>query len=128
MINSRIFLMVSVALFCNSIQSYAEELPQWRDDFFSRVEILALLQTLNVQLLSSNSATVVLENWCADHHMASLSKITARFVNDQDKPVSEETRKRLILDFLIGSNIAMFSFLVVLIFYLKQIIGMFHQD
>ena len=98
MINSRIFLIGSVALFCNSIQSCAEELPQWRDDFYSRVEILALLQTLNVQLLSSKSATVVLENWCADHHMASLSKITARLVNDQDKPVSEETRKRLILD------------------------------
>jgi chorismate-pyruvate lyase len=99
MINGKIFFMLCVGLFYNCSRTFAEELPQWQGDFISRVEILALLQTLNGQLLSNRSATAVLEEWCADHHMAPVSKITARLINEQDKTLSEDTRKRLRLKF-----------------------------
>jgi chorismate-pyruvate lyase len=99
MINGKIFFMLCVGLFYNCSRTFAEELPQWQGDFISRVEILALLQTLNAQLLSNRSATAVLEEWCADHHMAPVSKITARLINEQDKTLSEDTRKRLRLKF-----------------------------
>ena len=97
MINGKIFLLLCVGWFFNCSRAYAGELPQWQGDFISRVEILALLQTLNVQLLSNRSATAVLEEWCADHHMSPISKITARLINEQDKILSDDTRKRLHL-------------------------------
>ena len=98
MINGKTFLLLCLGLFFNCSRAYAEELPQWQGGFIARVEILALLQTLNAQLLSNRSATAVLEEWCADHHMAPISKITARLINAQDKAISEDTRKRLHLE------------------------------
>jgi hypothetical protein len=41
------------------------------DAFVERVEALALLQTLNADLLSHDSATQTLERWCGDHRLAS---------------------------------------------------------
>ena len=43
----------------------------WSASFTTRLEALALLQTLNAELLSHDSATITLEHWCADHHLAS---------------------------------------------------------
>ena len=100
MIYKKIFLIMSIGFFYNLGQAFAEELSQWQSDFTARVEMLALLQTLNAHLLSNSSATAVLEEWCADHHMAQVSKITARLTKEQDKPISEDTRKRLHLRFL----------------------------
>lgn len=68
---------------------------QWRDGFVARAEALALMQTLNASLLASRSATATLEKWCADHKMAPEPRIVARRIAGIDKPVSEETRKRL---------------------------------
>lgn len=67
----------------------------WRDGFLSRVEALALMQTLNASLLASRSATATLEKWCADHKMSAQPKIVARRVSGAEKPPSEETRRRL---------------------------------
>jgi chorismate-pyruvate lyase len=67
----------------------------WRDGFVSRVEALALIQTLNASLLASRSATTTLEKWCADHKMSAAPKILARRVSGAEKPPSEETRRRL---------------------------------
>ncbi|MBU6528772.1 hypothetical protein OGR47_17595 [Methylocystis sp. MJC1] len=67
----------------------------WPEGFLSRVEILALIQTLNASLLASRSATTTLEKWCADHKMAAESKIIAKRVSGADKPPSEDTRRRL---------------------------------
>ena len=47
------------------------------DTYESRVEVLALLETLNANLLASTSATRTLETWCADHRMAAEPKIVA---------------------------------------------------
>jgi chorismate-pyruvate lyase len=71
----------------------AEALPAWTDDFTSRVEALALLQTLNADLLSHDSATLTLDRWCEKHRLASPAHITAELVHDVDKaPTSEQRR------------------------------------
>ena len=57
--------------------------------------MLALLQTLNADLLSHESATLTLERWCAAHRLATPPKIVAERMADQDEPASAEVRKEL---------------------------------
>jgi hypothetical protein len=45
--------------------------PPWQEGFTARLEALALLQTLNAELLSHDSATLTLDRWCAAHRLAS---------------------------------------------------------
>ena len=65
--------------------------------FVARLETLALIETLNADLLASQSATAILEKWCADHRMSQEPRILARRAIGVDKPASAETRKRLQL-------------------------------
>jgi len=65
------------------------------DSSLSRVETLALIETLNAELLAAKSATSTLEKWCADHHMAEAPKIVAKRMIGAEKPASAETRQRL---------------------------------
>jgi chorismate-pyruvate lyase len=68
----------------------------WPDTALARGEILALIETLNAQLLcASCTATEVLDNWCADHKLASDPVVHARRITGVDKPVSPEQRQRL---------------------------------
>jgi hypothetical protein len=67
----------------------------WPDDFVARVEALALLQTLNVDLLSHDSATLTLERWCAAHALAVPPRIVAERVRGLDKPPTPEQRAEL---------------------------------
>jgi hypothetical protein len=67
----------------------------WSGSFVARVEALALLETLNAELLSNSSATLTLEHWCDSHHLASPPRIVAVRVPDVDKPVSPEQRQEL---------------------------------
>ncbi|MBT9370214.1 hypothetical protein [Rhizobium sp. CSW-27] len=69
--------------------------PAWPDTPVMRVEALALLQTLNAELLSHDSATLTLDRWCAVHHLAEGEKIVAERVKGADKPASEEVRRLL---------------------------------
>jgi chorismate-pyruvate lyase len=69
-----------------------------RDDYVSRLEALALLQTLNVDLLSHDSATLTLERWCADHHLADPARIVARRIRDAEKAVPGALRAKLAID------------------------------
>jgi hypothetical protein len=69
--------------------------------FVRRLESLALLQTLNADLLSHDSATAVLQDWC-DAHGPVLKeggglKITAQRVRGQDKPPTDAARAALHL-------------------------------
>lgn len=67
--------------------------PAWPDNFVSRLEALALLQTLNADLLSHDSATLTLDRWCDAHHMASPARIVAERVRGFDKePTLEQLR------------------------------------
>ncbi|KMO34474.1 hypothetical protein [Methylobacterium aquaticum] len=69
--------------------------PDWPDTYLSRVEAVAVVQSLNAALLASRSATATLEGWCAAHHMAETPRLAARLDRGVDKPASPETRKRL---------------------------------
>jgi len=62
------------------------------DAYLERVELLALLQTLNADLLSHDSATLTLERWCADHALAQPPRIVARRVLDAPKPIPDDLR------------------------------------
>ncbi|WP_243048013.1 hypothetical protein [Dyella sp. RRB7] len=78
------------------MQAGAQEATSgWRDDFTSRVEALALLQSLNAELLSHPSATLTLERWCGAHHLAAEAKVVAERVHGVDKPLPEDARKQL---------------------------------
>lgn len=70
----------------------ADALPIWTDDFTSRVEALALLQTLNADLLSHDSATLTLDRWCEKHRLASPAHIVAELVHGVDKAATRDQR------------------------------------
>ena len=67
----------------------------WRESFTARLEVLALLQTLNVELLSHDSATLTLDHWCADHRLASPARIVAEPVGGAYQAPMDEQRQLL---------------------------------
>ena len=69
--------------------------PNGTGSFVARVEALAVLQTLNADLLSHDSATLTLERWCDVHKLASPPRIVASRVTDIDKPPTPEQRREL---------------------------------
>ena len=75
--------------------STSAQAGRWSENFTTRVEALALLETLNSELLSNNSATLTLEHWCDMHHLASPARIAAVRVSGVDKSVSTELRQEL---------------------------------
>lgn len=69
----------------------------WPDSYDARLEILALIETLNADLLASRSATDTLTAWCATHHMAPEPKIVAHLDRDVTKPITAEQRQALAI-------------------------------
>lgn len=65
------------------------------DDRLARAELLALLQTLNADLLSHDSATLTLERWCGDHGLADPARVVAQRDRNAEKPIPPELRARL---------------------------------
>ena len=74
---------------------HADGAPAWPDTFTTRLEALALIQTLNTHILGSRSATKTLESWCKDHALASEPRVHARLIPGTDKPPTDEQRQRL---------------------------------
>lgn len=70
----------------------------WPDTPLARTEALALLQTLNADLLSHPSATLTLERWCGSHRLAAVPEVTARRDREADKPLPEDLRRALGID------------------------------
>src|SRR6478752_4829972 len=73
----------------------ATEPAFWPDSFAGRLEALALLESLNADLLAHDSATLTIERWCADHRLADPARIVAERVSDAAKPASAEVREAL---------------------------------
>src|ERR1700731_1589956 len=73
----------------------AAQTPNWTGSFVARVEALAVLQTLNADLLSHDSATLTLERWCDVHKLATSPRIVAERVPGVDKTPTEEQRREL---------------------------------
>ena len=67
----------------------------WQESFTARLEALALLETLNAELLSHDSATLTLDHWCAAHRLASPAHIVAERVNGADQAPTDEQRQLL---------------------------------
>ncbi len=73
--------------------------PDWPDSPMARLAALALVQSLNADLLSNPSATLTLDRWCADHGLApSGAKVVAERAEGQDVPAGPEVRKALGID------------------------------
>jgi chorismate-pyruvate lyase len=85
----------SILLAATLLVGCASQPPSQSDNHLARVEILALLQTLNADLLSHDSATQTLERWCADHRLADPARIVVKRVRDADKPIPADLRSRL---------------------------------
>jgi chorismate-pyruvate lyase len=63
--------------------------------FVGRLEALALIESLNANLLAHDSATLTLERWCADHRLADPAQIVAERVHDVDKAATADVRAAL---------------------------------
>lgn len=87
-------LLVALTLFLAPLAP-ARQRPRWSDTYVSRVELLALIETLNAEILASTSATKTLESWCADHQMAAEPKIVAVRIAGAAKEPSREQLDRL---------------------------------
>jgi hypothetical protein len=67
------------------------------DDYVVRLQAALILQTLNADLLSHDSATETLERWCAAHELATPARIVAQRVSGAAKPISAAQRVDLKL-------------------------------
>jgi len=75
--------------------AWAQEAAVWPDSYVSRLQALALVQTLNAQVLASRSATLTLEAWCRDHQLANPPVIVAERMKGAAKAPTAEQRQRL---------------------------------
>jgi hypothetical protein len=88
-------LMAALLLLPATAVASAAEPAAWPDSFVGRLEALALIETLNADLLAHDSATLTLEGWCADHRLADPARIVAERVSDTAKPANPEVRAAL---------------------------------
>lgn len=84
--------VLSVAL---PAMAKADQQHRWKDSPASRLAALALLEELNAELLSHDSATLVLEAWCTSHHIAAATHIVAERDKGAAKPPTGEQLERL---------------------------------
>jgi chorismate-pyruvate lyase len=61
----------------------------------TRLEAALLLETLNAELLSHDSATATLERWCTAYGLASPPRIVAERVAAADQAATEQQRREL---------------------------------
>jgi hypothetical protein len=65
------------------------------DNVAAHLEAALLLQTLNAELLSHDSATLTLERWCAEQQLASSPRIVVERVPGAEKAPTAEQRGQL---------------------------------
>ncbi|HVG23388.1 MAG TPA: hypothetical protein VND45_04480, partial [Thermoanaerobaculia bacterium] len=63
----RAFVVVLVLCALTASCASAPDQQRWSDTYEARLEVLALLQTLNADILAGSSATATLERWCREH-------------------------------------------------------------
>ncbi|WP_232475940.1 hypothetical protein [Flavisphingomonas formosensis] len=88
-------LALAACLVLSGSAGAAHELRQGAEDRARREEAWALLREFNARLLANSSATLVLEQWCGEHHLAPQALIVAEQVKDVVKPAGAEQRRRL---------------------------------
>lgn len=75
----------------------ATSLSQWQNTVTAHLEALAVLETLNADLLSHDSATLTLERWCQTHQMASPAHVIAEKVSGVQKSPTARQRQELAI-------------------------------
>jgi hypothetical protein len=95
--NARRLAAAALLAICGSASPAAQAARDvaWPDTFVSRLEALALMQTINGRILASRSATLTLEEWCREHELAAESRIVALRVPGTDRQADAEQRQRL---------------------------------
>lgn len=88
------WIFLSVFALVSPSAAFAEE---WPGSFLARVEAMALIETLNAELLSNPSATLTLERWCGAHRLAAEAKVSAHLVRGEDRQISPEDRQRFAI-------------------------------
>src|SRR5580658_5641453 len=88
-------LIAVAATIAACVPAYAQESPAWPDTYVARLQALALIETLNAEVLASRSATLTLEDWCRDHQLAKEPAIVAELVRGVAKSPTAEQRQRL---------------------------------
>jgi hypothetical protein len=86
---------VPIAIAC--VLSTVSTAATWTDTAVARLEALALIESLNAEILSSSSATLTLERWCRDHALADPPQILAHRVDAAPAPPTAEVRSDLQL-------------------------------
>jgi hypothetical protein len=69
--------------------------PDWPDSDRNRLVALALTQEINIEILSSHSATRSLEQWCSRYKLADDAVIVAKRNASAEKPATPEQRQQL---------------------------------
>jgi chorismate-pyruvate lyase len=87
--------LMLLLLGCSTAADLAPIPPAWPDTFVGRLEALAVLETLNAELLSHDSATLTLEHWCDEHRLAPAARVVATRMNLPDKAPSADQRREL---------------------------------
>ena len=87
--------LLGVSAAGNAIDMHNDTAIAWPDTFVARVEALALLQTLNANLLGHDSATQILGEWCREHRLAKDPHIVVQRVQGKSSPASDEQRRDL---------------------------------
>jgi hypothetical protein len=87
--------LLCLALLAGCTTTAPPAADRWPDDYVERLSAEALLQRLNAELLSHDSATATLERWCADQHLASEPRIRALRVPEADTTVDPGVRREL---------------------------------
>ncbi|WP_420139114.1 hypothetical protein [Sphingomonas sp.] len=89
--------VVSALLLAISAPIHAQKGPPgWPATVQGRLTADAALHALSDQLLANDSATLVLDDWCAAHHLAAgAPKIVAERVRDGDHPIPDAIRTLL---------------------------------
>ena len=91
--------VVSTLLLSMQVVVAGDDVPPrrvaWPDSAVARLAALALLESLDADLLSHDSATLTLERWCDAHRLAVPARIRAERVLGADKPPGEEQRRLL---------------------------------
>jgi hypothetical protein len=97
-IRPRCLLVAALTLLPMSLAAQPAPSPSWPDDATSRLEALALLETLNADLLSHDRATLTLERWCGEHRLAVPPVVTAQRVREAETPADDQVRQILVVD------------------------------
>jgi hypothetical protein len=88
-------ILFALSLGAASSQVACAAPSDWPDTYTARLEALVLLETLNAELLSHDSATTTLQHWCESHHLASDPHIVAVRMRVAPKAPGEQQRHDL---------------------------------